>query len=245
MFLLISQPRVGISYNEILALHFAARELGWEVLPAPTSWRLDHSVKGKGIPYGSQLFCEVIAQQMNWTLHLNPFDWLAKLPIEYTKRQVDFMTLKQARKIFVPKFVKPADDKCFTAKIYQPEQVDVPEVVPEETPCLVSEIVRFEAEYRCFVRNNKVVTSSCYIYEGEVAEPKNWYKYNLTKQHPEDFVNKMLETVDTVDTVIDVGVLSTGSLAIIESNPVWASGLYGCDPLECLKTMESTVTYER
>lgn len=242
---LITQPRVGTAHNEILSLHFAAQELGWEVLPAPSGWRLDHNIKGNGIPYGSQIFCEVIAQQMNWTLRFNPFDWLAKLPIEFTKRRVEFKLLKDAKEIYVPKFVKPADDKCFDAKVYQPGAVNVPDILPDETPCLVSEIVKFEAEYRCFVKDGKVVTSSCYIYQDEVAEPKNWYRYDLSREHPVDFVNKMLKVVPSENSVIDVGVLATtGTLAIIESNPIWASGLYGCDPLECLKAMEGSVDYE-
>src|SRR5579885_1450136 len=100
--LLITQPRVGTSHNVILALQVAARDQGWEVLPAPSGWRLPEELTQsgkKGVPYGSQTFCEVIAQQMGWTLKQNPFDWLARLDKRYLKRDVKFMTLGEAKKI--------------------------------------------------------------------------------------------------------------------------------------------------
>src|SRR5690349_11764588 len=120
----ITQPRVGNSHNEIIALQMMAAEIGWDVYPAPSSWRIDEEILAKkpiGIPYGSQLFCEVIAQQMGWTLHANTFDWLTKVPKKYLKRQVDFMTLAEAKELnsTMKKFIKPADDKCFDAKVYE------------------------------------------------------------------------------------------------------------------------------
>src|SRR5271166_3252420 len=99
--ILITQPRVGTAHNEILALHIAARDKGWDVLPAPNGWRLDEEITSKGlvgVPYGSQTFCEVIAQQMGWTLKGNSFSWLADLNPYFTKRQVDFMTLGEAKR---------------------------------------------------------------------------------------------------------------------------------------------------
>ena len=42
--LLITQPRVGTSHNEILALQAAARELHWDVESAPGSWRLSEEI---------------------------------------------------------------------------------------------------------------------------------------------------------------------------------------------------------
>jgi hypothetical protein len=38
---LIAQARVGYAHSEMMVLHFAARELGWEVFPAPTTWRME------------------------------------------------------------------------------------------------------------------------------------------------------------------------------------------------------------
>jgi hypothetical protein len=135
--ILITQPRVGRSANEIIALQMAAESLGWEVLPSPYGWRLEEDLtkqKKSGLPYGAWTFCQVIADQMNWTLRRNSFDWLAKLPIEFTKRKVEFMTLGEAKKIQELKFIKPADDKCFDAKVYEPGTFKPAEVIEDNYP---------------------------------------------------------------------------------------------------------------
>lgn len=243
--LFITQPRVGRSHNEILALQICAKELGWNVISADGSWRLTNDIinsKSPGVPYGSQLFCEAIAQQMNWKLKMNSFDWLTKVPKKYLKRQVDFMTLKDAKLIDVRKFIKPADDKCFDAKIYEPGEFKPSEFISEDYPVLVSDIVEFTHEYRCFIINNKCVTSSCYIYDGEIAEPKD---YNKFTSGAEKFVNMIIPKINSKIksecAVVDVGLVKNCTWAVVESNPAWASGLYGCDPYQALLTMKSAV----
>lgn len=46
---------------------------------------------------------------------------------------------------------------------------------------------------------------------------------------------------EPVPSVIDVGRIPGKGWAIIETNQAWASGLYGCDPLEALKAIEGSV----
>ncbi len=239
--ILITQPRAGHSHNEILALQITARELNWDVLSSPGSWRLENDLittKCSGVPYGSQLFCEIIAQQMNWKLKMNSFDWLAKLPVRYTNRQVDFMTLKEASLLKSKKFIKPADDKCFDAKIYDIGEFNPPPIIDDNYPVLVSDIVNFTAEYRCFVKNNEMVTGSCYIFEDQIANPRYFSKYEAEAQQ---FMKEMLSHVKTEDAVIDIGLINGITWAVIETNPAWASGLYGCDPTEALLTMQNTI----
>lgn len=259
--MLITQPRVGTIgtlHSEVLALHFAAKELGWEVYPTETSWRLpdDLIASGKqGIPYGSQTFCEVIAQQMGWTLEQNSFDWLAKIPKEYTKRQIDFMTLGEAKLLKEKKFIKPADDKVFPAKVYDPGELIVSDVVSLDTPTLVSDVVQWDLEYRCFSDGHRVYTWSNYIYHDHVADPKYWNTVDLNEEHfPHEFVNMMLgdlnctgpsPLIKTVGCTIDVGRIPGKGLAIIETNPAWAAGIYGCDPLRMLKVIQKAVSYGR
>ena len=241
--ILITQPRVGTAYNEILALHYAAREMGWEVLPAPSGWRLSEELiasGAKGVPYGSQTFCEVIAQQMNWTLKANPFDWLAKLPEVYLSRKVDFMTLKEAEQLNRRAFIKPADDKCFDAKVYEVGEFKPHELISKDYPVLVSEVVNFDLEYRTFVDGKRVRTWSNYIYHEHMADPKYWDTIPAsTEWFPDDFVQFILDDeIETVPCVIDVGRIVGKGWAIIETNQAWASGLYGCDPMAALKIME-------
>ncbi len=247
--ILITQPRVGTSHNEILALQVAAREMGWEVLSAPSGWRLDEELTAsgkKGVPYGSQTFCEVIAQQMGWTLKQNSFDWLAKVHPYYLKRKVEFMTLGEAKKITERKFIKPADDKCFVAKVYEPGEFTAPDVIPNDYPVLVSEPVEFDLEYRTFTNGEKVLSWSNYVFYEHIADPKYWDVIpHGDGRFPHDWVNDVLHDLKyhdrgavTVPSVIDVGRIKGKGWAIIETNPAWASGLYGCDPVCALKVME-------
>lgn len=247
--LLITQPRVGTSHNEILALQIAAENLGWEVYPAETSWRLPDELiaSGKvGVPYGSQLFCEAIAQQMGWKLICNSFDWLARLPSIYLNRKVEFMTFAEAKQLSEKKFIKPADDKVFPAQVYDVGELKKHEnVAPDDTPTLVSDVVNFDLEYRCFVSSLAVYTWSNYVCHEHIADPKYWYMVpadmilhpnecvqNLIAQHPE---------LGTVPSVIDIGRIPGVGWSIIETNPCWASGLYGCDPTSALLVMAKAV----
>ena len=249
--ILITQPRVGTSHNEILALQVAARERGWEVLPAPSGWRLDEELTNsgkKGVPYGSQTFCEVTAMQMGWTLKQNSFDWLAKVHPHYLKRKVDFMTLGEAQKIQETKFIKPADDKVFTAKVYAPGELIVHETVPLDTPTLVSDVVEFDLEYRTFTDGEKVLAWSNYVFYDHIADPKYWDMIPYGNgRYPHDWVNDVLHDlkyhdrgITTVPSVIDVGRIKGKGYAIIETNQAWASGLYGCDPMQVLKVLEKS-----
>lgn len=245
--ILITQPRVGTSHNEILALQMAARGLGWDVLPAPSGWRLDEDLTKQGltgVPYGSQTFCEVIAQQMGWELKQNSFDWLANVPKHFLKRQVDFMTLGEAKKLQTTKFIKPADDKVFEAKVYAPGELVVPDVVTDDTPTLVSDVVSFDLEYRCFVKDAKVATWSNYVCHEHIADPKYWDMVPADLEAPASFVESMLSGwgVTAVPSVVDVGRIPGKGWAIIETNQCWASGLYGCDPLRALRVMEKSCT---
>jgi hypothetical protein len=249
--ILITQPRVGTSHNEILALQIAARELGWDVLSAPSGWRLDEELTKsgvKGVPYGSQTFGEVIAQQMGWTLKANSFDWLAKIHPFYLKRKVEFMTLGEAKKLKETRFIKPADDKVFPASVYAPGTLVTHEVVLDDTPTLVSEVVEFDLEYRTFTDGKKVLTWSNYVCYDHIADPNYWDMIPYENaRFPHDIVNDVLHDMNfhdwgikTVPSVIDVGRIKGKGWAIIETNQAWASGLYGCDPLQALLAMEKS-----
>lgn len=253
----IHQDRVGRAHNEILALSFAAKELNYEVITAPSSWRLEQDFinsKPQGLCYGSQLFCEVIAQQLNWQLCKLPLNWLATLSKEYTKRDIQFGKVQDFIGI-ENKFVKPADDKCFDAKVYK--VFSIPEGLTLETPCLVSEPVTFKLEYRYFVNNNKILTYSDYskYIDNNISEEL----YSLYfKKHgtPTEFVNLFLNDNEiNIPSVIDVGCIDNynqaktapqaeAGWAILESNPIWASGLYDCDPVGALMAMNGSIKYE-
>lgn len=249
--LLITQPRVGISHNEIIALQIAARNAGWDVYSAETGWRLPEDMVKSGVlgvPYGSQTFCEVISMQMNWRLKQNHFDWLAKIPYEFTKRQVDFMTIKEARQLNQRKFIKPADDKCFAAAMYNPGTFVPHESIADNYPVLVSDEVQFDIEYRTFTNGLSVKTWSNYLFYGEINDPRYHHMVNRDHEHPVDFVNRLLQklshdNVALVPSVIDVGLIRGKGMAIIETNQVMMSGLYGCDPGGVIQALQYSCEY--
>jgi hypothetical protein len=108
--------------------------------------------------------------------------------------------------------------------------------------------VEFTLEYRCFTDGNTVKTWSNYIYNEHLTNPQYWNKIpEYAKEAPYDFVNKLLKEVPgiTVPSVVDVGWIKDKGWAIIETNEAYASGLYGCDPVEALLVMSKAVQMER
>jgi hypothetical protein len=261
--ILITQPRVGRSHNEILALQIAAETLGWKVIPAESSWRLPEDLikSGElGVPYGSQLFCEVIAQQMNWELIKLPLNWLSTLPYQCVSRKIEFMTLKEAKQIKERKFIKPADDKCFDAKVYEAGEFIPSKWLEDDEPCLVSDVVQFDLEYRFFLSSKSyppIKTWSAYMQFGNIVEnykfaqmipamphnicdnPAKWLDNTIYSML--SFTMDKNQLTQNIPTVIDVGLIPGEGWAIIESNPIWASGLYYCDPISCLEAMKDSV----
>ena len=240
--LLITQPKAGALYNEILALRMTAEGEGWETELAPSGWRLAEELtqSGKsGVPYGSLGFCEVVADQMGWKLTGNPNDWLTRIHPVHLRRRVQFMPLGDALRVKETKFIKPAYDKCFLAQVYKPGELVVSEMIPRDTPTLVQDPVEFVQEYRCFVDGKQALTCSCYIKDGLINAQENWEDGS---QKVMDHLNFLLkhEYVHSEAAVVDLGYLKTGELAIIESNEAWASGIYGCELSGVLKVLEGS-----
>jgi len=79
-------------------------------------------------------------------------DWLVK-------RNVVTTTLGQVRETVKPVFVKPIAQKLFTGLVFDPEnplsRLAVA-VFDDEMPCLMSDVVNFVSEWRCFVRHHAV-----------------------------------------------------------------------------------------
>src|SRR5271170_2486201 len=181
--------------GEVPMLAKTAEILGWNVYH--NGWRVPEHLRGTpGAVYGEQFFCEVVAEQMKWNLLSNSLDWLAKLPEDYTNRKITFTTLAEARKITGEKFIKPADDKAFESKVYDSGN-DLPKnSVLDNTPTLVSDVLKFTSEYRCFIKNRKVVAACCYLLksvgmlDAAINKPEN---YNNNIEAVISFVNKLLE----------------------------------------------------
>lgn len=239
--MLILPPRYTDDTN---LMRRAALAQGWGV-ERLTRWRLPEgwSVAPEAcVFYGEPLFAAVVADQLGLALYEPTLDWLADVPREFLGREVRAMTLAEAQQIEHEAFIKPADDKCFVAKVYasgaelgEREDLDADEVVT-----LVSEPVAWLWEVRCFVEGGQVRAHSVYMREGELAEG-----FETTEEESEralEMAQRVLAEVEVPPgVVLDVGCLGDGTMAVVEANPAWGSGVYGCETAEVLPVLAACV----
>ena len=230
---LILSPRYS---PDSQALWKAALSQGWSVERLhgyrPPEWLKDQ----QPVIYGEAVFARIIAQSLSLELLQTPLSWLADLPPEFLRRSVQYTTLENARNLKEPAFIKPAGEKSFEAKTYPSgESLPVSEVgFPESTPVLVSEPVQWEIEFRCFILDRQLLTLSIYKREGQLAEPgdENWPASQPEIKHASDFCRTLIENPMIrmpPAFVVDIGIIKGMGWAVIETNPAWASGIYGCD----------------
>lgn len=239
---LLLPPRFTTDSNEVRK---AALHLGWEV-ERLTTWHPPVELKGKEVLlYGEALFADAMAEALELALLEPSLDWLPALPEVYRRRHVRFATLAEARLVDSPSFIKPADEKSFPAAVYEcgaglpAHTTDLPDLLP----VLIAEPVTWEVEFRCFIREGQIMTLSPYLRDGElaldeqgryVADPAEYSAARaLAEQvladpalaHPPAFV-------------MDVGRIAGRGWAVVEANPAWGSGIYGCDPVHVLPVLQ-------
>src|SRR5205823_5643490 len=101
-------------------------------------------------------------------------------------------------------------------------------------PVLLSEPVAWEAEYRCFVLGRRVVASSAYLRGGQPARDEDgcWVSPPEEQADADAFASRLLAdpAVGVPPAfVLDVGRVEGRGWAVVEANPAFGSGLYGCD----------------
>ncbi len=236
---LILSPRYT---SDSVALRAAALASGWDA-ERLVSWRppahLRELPEIEPVPYGEPLFAAVVADVLELALIEAALSWVAGIPHEFRKRNIEFATLAKARTLREPAFIKPADDKCFAADIYD-SGTDLP---PEENlEVLISEPVVWEAEFRCFALERKVVTSSVYSRNGTLAQAADgsWPASQAETSAALHFAQMVLEDVRVSfppSAVLDVGLIKDRGWAVVESNACWGAGIYGCNPHCVLDTL--------
>lgn len=203
-----------------------ARQANWHCTPTEDA-----------VLYGEPLFCSAIAQQLNILLLEPGFDWLGVLNHEFKKRDVKYFHLRDV-KFDSPKFVKPAAEKAFKAKVYetQAEFETASAAFPPSCPVLVQEPLEWEVEFRFFVKCKKIMTSCVYLRNGERTDEASEKEINASKR----FLKKVLKNIDIPPgVVIDVGKIKDRGWAIVEANPAWGSGLYTCSPHRALLAVQA------
>ena len=221
------------------ALWTAAIGLGWRV-ERLDNWRLPPHLAAVADPvlYLEALFGPSVAEQMGVRLVDPPEYWLVRLPYEYRKRQISLSTLENARLLADAAFVKPPNDKSFPAQVYVGSAL--PSEYPDDMRVLISEIVHWEKEFRCFVLDRELVTFSVYSRHGELQRDQDYASTAGENDEVETFLYELLgdARVDLPKaTVVDVGLIEGRGWACIEQNGAWGAGIYGCDPVRVLEVV--------
>jgi hypothetical protein len=129
-------------------------------------------------------------------------------------------------KIEPPFFVKPLESfKLFTGFVYKSrfDLNKISNLLVDETPLLISEVVNFESEYRCFILNGELI--GCKNYTGDYKILPNFKLIDLCIN---DYKNA------PVAYTLDFGILDTGSskrTELIEINDGYGFGAYGLNPI--------------
>lgn len=237
--LLILSPRYT---PDSINLRRAALAMNWQV-ERLQNYRVSSNYETVNIAmYGEALFTTFIAEQLEHILLEASADWLGKLPQQYLQRDLRFSTLKDARNINKPTFIKPAEGKSFQAQVYySSDKLPSEDSQPDNMPIYMSEPVNWEIEFRCFVLEREIATLSIYSRNGTLAENEQWLASEQEFKEARKFIGAVLsnENVKMPPAyVLDVGRISGRGWAIVEANPAWASGIYGCDTSAILPVLQ-------
>ncbi|SRR5581483_7085002 len=199
-------------------------------------WRVPSVSPTEVAVYGEPLFARHVSQTLGLRLLEPPVDWLACLPFKHSGRKVSLTTLAGARKISGRSFIKPADEKCFDARVYESgAELPAPGLLPEDLPVLVQEVVKWQVEFRCFILDRRIVAISPYWRDGSPAQVEDgtWRAGERELEMAREFCHSVLNDPAVqvpAAVVVDVGIIEGRGWAVVESNAAWAAGIYGCDP---------------
>lgn len=202
----------------------AALEAGWRVV-RPGKWGLpDPLPPAPHVVYGETLLGRLLADALGLVMPDPDPGWLPGLPLEWRRRIIHQMTLGEARRLTGSFFLKPVEDKTFRAGVV-PSGADIPADIADTEQVFIAEPVEWLWECRCFLKDGVVRATS--RYEGEDAP------------HQQEMAAELAAVVAAASDlprgiVIDVGWIKDRGLAVVESNPAWASGIYGCHPPDVL-----------
>lgn len=220
-----------------------ARRSGWGVValdenPSPRT-------SGQLVYYGGSDVALSVAARFRLALLEPPLDLLARLPLEFRLRAVEYGAFRDLSRLKAAAFIKPADplNKAFDAGISADfRNIRAPQGVDSCTPILVAEPVQWLAEYRCFILERKIAAMSPYLSFGRpVWRPHGQGSEEAREcSHVRAFCERMFSLSRVAFPpafVMDVGLIEERGWAVVEFNPVWCSGLLGADPHRVLAVL--------
>ena len=232
------------SYStESKVLRKAAQVLNWETFrfqgdnlpPCYEPGNTRHAIYctvPKAFNVASRLGCILLGCSSNW---------LANLPDKFSKRRIEVLELQDAMSINERRFIKPALGKSFDAAVRTGQPlISQASHLPKNLLVHVSEAVEWETEYRCFTRNNEVMTLSPYrrgdIAFSSYASPLKGPRREL--ETASEFATSVLNSVPCPNAfVLDVGIIKGRGWAVVEPNECWGAGIYGCTPSKILEVL--------
>lgn len=126
-------------------------------------------------------------------------------------------------------FVKPVEQKLFTGFLWQGTYKNRLRVAiyDEETPVFLSTPIKFVAEYRCFVLDQKLIDVRRYNGDWSIAPDR---------KPIEDAVQAW---IGPRAYAMDFGVTDDGRTLLVEVNDAYALGSYGLDPVAYARMIEA------
>lgn len=190
--------------------------------------------------YGEWLFAALLAEKLRLKFMEPAADCLPSLPVAYAKRKITLTTLGAAKHLTETAFIKPANDKAFPAKPYAPGALAThAQAFDDAMPVLISELVDFRSEYRLFISDRAIVTSSLYFKDDALVQRTDgsWPRFPDEETAAHAFATQVLADANVFlppAVVLDVGYTADRGWCVIECNACWGSGLYGADPAKIL-----------
>lgn len=170
--------------------------------------------------------------------------WLSTVDESLTGREIVTDTFS-AMPSGIPLWAKPAEAKIdsVVAGKYTKDDIALSikvDNIPSSTLFQWTEsIMSINHEHRFFVADGKVMTGSPYLIDGVV------YHSTMTSPYYDDAYKAAKRVVKALGDnqppayTLDMGRNeNTKQWIIVEANPAWSSGPYGCDPREILKTLD-------
>ena len=169
--------------------------------------------------------------------------WFAQLPLEATGRSWVLGDVDEARGLLArgPAFVKLAESKYRSLPARRYRTVDDLDAAlarlhaPPTLQLLATDgWLPIDSEYRMFTSDRRVLAWSPYLVQDDPWTPL--LRTHRASFHDEaaQFAADLLAALPADDVpptaVLDVARLSDHRFVLLETNQVWASGLYGCDP---------------
>ena len=229
--------------QESKILRTAAQALQWETFRAEDG-RIPSRYKCSSD--GHAIYCTVpqafqFAERLGAMLLGCSSAWLPSLPEAFTRRRIWALDLKEAVHIQERCFMKPALGKSFDAAIRTGHELAAEVThLPSSLKVHVSEVVAWEAEYRCFIKDKKVITLAPYrrgavifsSYESPLGGPQR------ETYAAADFAESVVNAIPSPRAfVLDVGLIPGRGWAVVEPNECWGSGLYGCALAKVLEVL--------